>query len=188
MKPKQIELTAGKVLIGNSDNRGDSSAYTLPLSSGSEGQVLTLGAGAAAAWSDAAGGGSSSYTKLTANIAASSFAVADYVAPYTNGGQVTINLPSTRYNLAASLALDGQFFKVVNKSTHNVFLTVADGHYYSSGTYYQTYMRNPNNMGQTGQGNDEPETFTIAPFTKYEVFCHIDYNTSSIKRLSYTIL
>lgn len=188
MKAKQVDLAQGKILIGDSGSRGSASAYTFPLSSGSEGQVLTLGAGGAAAWADASSGGASS-TTLNADVSVSNFAAeTTYIAPYTNASGFTINLPDMRYNLSLGLALHNQAFDVVNMSTHNIVLRVADSWHYSSPTYYQTYLREPNNTGQSGIGNGEPITFTVGSFTKVSVYCYVEYNTSAIKRLSYNIL
>lgn len=127
-------------------------------------------------------------TNLAADIAATSFVSKNFETDVTNTSDITINLPTTRYNLNSALGLDGEIFTVKNLGTGIINLTIADGHYYNSGIYYQTYLRHSGDYDTTGIGVDEPTSYQIKPFHHVQVHCKVTVNDSSIKRLTYNIV
>lgn len=127
-------------------------------------------------------------TKLTADIAATNFVAQNFETDVTNTTDISINLPTTRYNLNSALGLDDEIFTVKNLGTGIINLTIADGWYYNSGIYYQTYLRHSGDYDAQGIGTDEPTSYQIKPFHHVQVHCKVTYNDSSIKRLTYNIV
>ena len=180
-------LDQGKIFIGNASDQSSSSVYTLPITDGNAGDVLTTDGAGAVTFSAPSSGGES-FTALSADIAASSFTVANYRVEPETSSSLVINLPTTRYNLASALALDDSVFKIENYGTGDLSLRIADGHHYTGGVYYQTYVRWAGDYDTVGIGTDEPTNLIIKPFHRVQVFCWVSQNTSSIKRLVYNII
>lgn len=84
-------LDQGKILIGDSNDKSSQSAYTLPLSDGTNGQVLTTNGNGVTAFSDIGTSGMTVETK-TANFSAVSNYF--YLVSTTAGSTIQVTVPS----------------------------------------------------------------------------------------------
>ena len=128
----------------------------------------------------------SNFSDLESDISVANFITLDnihYVTDPNNTTNYTINAPWTRYNLSDAIEKDKKTFTVENIGRGDVYIRAEDGHHYSGGVYYQTYIRHSGDYDATGVGNGEPVTWTISPHTKVKIHMRMEYNTNSIKRL-----
>ena len=129
-------------------------------------------------------------TKLTADIAAASFVTKNFETDATNTSDITINLPTTRYNLNSALGLDGEIFTVKNLGTGIINLRVSDARYSNNGIIYYTHLRHSGDYDFAGIADhtSPPITYQIKPFHHVQVHCKVTDNDSSTKRLTYNIV
>lgn len=113
---------------------------------------------------------------LTSNIDAVSFTPEHWKTDASETNQITINVPTTRYNQSQALSLDGENFIVENCGMSDVIISVADGWHYINSIYHQTYIRHILDYDDQGIGVGEPVTYTIPPFTSVKVFIKTQYN------------
>lgn len=180
-------LDQGKIFIGNASNQSSSSAYTLPITDGNAGDVLTTDGAGAVTFSAPSTGGES-FTTLSANITEANFTAQNYRTLATNSTDLTIYLKTTRYYVTQALALDGEIFTIENVGTGIINLRISDPYHYSSGTYYQTYLRHAGDYDTNGMGLTEPTIYQIKPFHRVQIHCAVTVNTSDIKRLTYNVI
>jgi len=110
-------LDQGRIFIGNASNQSSASVYTLPITDGAAGDVLTTdGAGAVTFSAPSGGGGGGGYTYSAVSTATT--AQASY--HYSVTGTTTITLP------AASGNADSQI-RIKNMGSNTVTVAVTGG-------------------------------------------------------------
>jgi hypothetical protein len=180
-------LDEGHFFIGNASDQSSASVYTLPIADGNAGDVLTTDGAGAVTFSAPSTGGES-FTTLSANITEANFTAQNYRTLATNSTDLTIYLKTTRYYVTQALALDGEIFTIENVGTGIISLRISDPYHYSSGTYYQTYLRHAGDYDTNGMGLTEPTIYQIKPFHRVQIHCAVTVNTSDIKRLTYNVI
>lgn len=162
-------LDEGKFFLGNASNQSVQSGYKLPTTVGTSGQVLTSN-GTDLTFQDASGGGSSlgDPVSLTSDVAVGDFTPTHWITDPKNTADITINLPTTRYEMTDAFALDGDTFIIENAGRGNVVLRIADAWHFNN-VYYQTFIRHSGDFDDQGVGIGEPQTYNIPALTNVKV-------------------
>lgn len=119
IKPKQIGITNGKALIGNSSSIASETAYTFPTSDGTNGQVLTTNGAGALSFTTVSGGGGSSYT-VNVQVGSDSTQTLSYTS--SNNEEVYIITPTadrviTLPNIGTNSIPEGYKINIKNMSS-----------------------------------------------------------------------
>ena len=122
-------LDQGKIFIGNASNQSSSSAYTLPITDGNAGDVLTTD-GAGAVTFSAPSAGATTPTLISANTSLSTDT--HYVIDPSITGGLTLSVPNSNVT-------DGAQIHVTNLSTQPITIELYDTSgqaklYYADGT------------------------------------------------------
>jgi hypothetical protein len=188
-------LDDGHFFVGNASNASTQSAYQLPTTVGTNGQVLASD-GTNVTFQDASSG--TSYTEVTASISEADFTIQDMFIPTDASSGIVINLPTFKNQFTKALSYDGDRFIIDNKSTYTVQLRVAELSNYNSSAspsrYEQTFMRHSGNYDATGvysSNNASGEhIYEIAPMSRVEVEVHQYINTApstDVYRIIYNV-
>jgi hypothetical protein len=168
-------LDEGHFFVGDANNQSIESAYQLPLSVGTSGQVLTSN-GTNITFQDASG--ASEPTSLTASVAVGDFTPTHWITDPSNTTIFTINLPTTRYEMSQAFSNDGETFIIENPSKAVVTLRISDGWHFTNSKYYQSYIRHEGDYDDQGVGNGEPLTYNIQPLTNVKVHIKKEYEVN----------
>jgi len=165
-------LDEGHFFLGDANNQSIESAYQLPITLGTSGQVLTSN-GMNVIFQDASG--ASAPTPLTASVAVGDFTPTHWITDPSNSTIFTINLPTTRYEMTQAFSNDGETFIIENPSKAVVTLRISDAYQYINNEYYQSYIRHEGDYDDQGVGNGEPLTYNIQPLTNVKVHIKKEY-------------
>ena len=119
IKPKQLKITNGKVLLGNSSNIASETAYTFPSADGNTGQFLKTDGSGSLSFATVSGGGGSSYT-INVQVGSDSTQTLSYSA--SNNEEVYIITPTanrtiTLPNIGSNSIPEGYKINIKNMSS-----------------------------------------------------------------------
>jgi hypothetical protein len=184
-------LDEGHFFVGDANNQSIESAYQLPLTAGSNGQVLTSN-GTNVTFQDASG--ASAPTSLTASVSVGDFTPTHWITDPSNSTIFTINLPTTRYEMTQAFSNDGETFIIENPSKAVVTLRISDAQQYINSVYYQSFIRHEGDYDDQGVGTGEPLTYNIQPLTNVKVHIKKEYEVDgtpysfNINRIVYHVV
>lgn len=184
-------LDEGHFFLGDANNQSIESAYQLPLTVGTSGQVLTSN-GTNVIFQDASG--ASAPTSLTASVAVGDFTPTHWITDPSNTTVFTINLPTTRYEMSQAFSNDGETFIIENPSKAVVTLRISDAQQYINSEYYQSFIRHEGDYDDQGVGTGEPLTYNIQPLTNVKVHIKKEYEVDgtpysfNINRIVYHVV
>lgn len=184
-------LDEGHFFIGDANNQSIESAYQLPLTVGTSGQVLTSN-GTNITFQDASG--ASAPTSLTASVAVGDFTPTHWITDPSNATVFTINLPTTRYEITQAFSNDGETFIIENPSKAVVTLRISDAQQFINDEYYQSFIRHEGDYDDQGVGTGEPLTYNIQPLTNVKVHIKKEYEVDgtpysfNINRIVYHVV
>lgn len=132
-------LDQGKFFIGNASNQSSESAYTLPTTIGTSGQVLTSD-GTNVSFADASGGGSE-YTEVTANITAANLEATFYYINPKNTTSFNIQLPNWWDYDSLTTSLEDKRIVIHNEGSVSITLTAINANDYNVSGNHDYYNR-----------------------------------------------
>lgn len=184
-------LDQGHFFLGDASNQSIESAYQLPITVGTSGQVLTSN-GTNVTFQDASG--ASAPTSLTASVAVGDFTPTHWITDPSNATVFTINLPTTRYEMSQAFSNDGETFIIENPSKAVVTLRISDAWQYINSIYYQSFIRHEADYDDQGVGTGEPLTYNIQPLTNVKVHIKKEFevggtpSSSTVNRIVYHVV
>lgn len=184
-------LNEGHFFLGNASNQSAESAYQLPVTVGTSGQVLTSN-GTNVTFEDVSG--ASAPTSLTASVAVGDFTPTHWITDPSNVTAFTINLPTTRYEMSQAFSNDGETFIIENPSKAVVTLRISDAWQYINSIYYQSFIRHEADYDDQGVGTGEPLTYNIQPLTNVKVHIKKEFevggtpSSSTVNRIVYHVV